>query len=343
MVKFPSVAVVILNWNGRDYLEKFLPPLLISNYENLEIIVADNFSTDGSVQFIREHFPGVRVILNQENEGFAKGYNTALEQVEAKYYVLLNSDVLVTPNWITPVVSLLESDDRIGACQPKILSYKHRNLFEYAGACGGWLDSLGYPFCRGRVFDFCETDTGQYNRTQNIFWASGAALFIRSAVYHKTGGFDKEFFAHQEEIDLCWRIQRAGYKIASQPASTVYHVGGGTLPMGSSLKVFLNFRNNLMLLSKNLRRDEAAYKIPLRITLDVAAALHALLKGDSRTCRSIFRAHGHYFVWLFKMNKQKKLPRMKMSEMAGVYSGSIIWQYFFRHKKTFSEIVKRKE
>ena len=237
----PSVAIVILNWNGKHFLQQFLPALVASTYGNKRIIVADNASTDDSIAFLEQYFPDVEIIENHSNEGFAKGYNSALQGVDSDYYVLLNSDVEVTPGWIEPVIELMESNARIGACQPKVLTDAARHLFEYAGACGGWIDQLGYPFARGRMFDVLEEDKGQYNQAQPCFWASGAAMFVRTDLFHMLGGFDEYFFAHQEEIDFCWRLQLAGYSVYVQPASVVYHVGGGTLPKGNARKHFLNF------------------------------------------------------------------------------------------------------
>ena len=249
---FPTVAIVILNWNGKAYLEKFLPIVLKSSYENKTVIVADNASTDDSVLFLRNHYPGVRLIENAANEGFASGYNKALQQVNSEYCILLNSDVEVTEQWIEPVIAIMEANKKIAACQPKILSFKQKKYFEYAGAAGGWIDSMGYPFSRGRVFDCCETDNGQYNNASPCFWATGTAMFVRTEVFKQLAGFDESFFAHQEEIDLCWRMQLAGYAVFVQPASVVYHIGGGTLPSGNSRKVYLNYRNNLVMLYKNL-------------------------------------------------------------------------------------------
>ncbi|HUZ57887.1 MAG TPA: glycosyltransferase family 2 protein [Hanamia sp.] len=339
MASSPSVAVVILNWNGKYFLEKFLPSVMASTYENLSVIVADNASSDDSVAFLKKNYPQINTIINPVNEGFAKGYNTALKQITADYYILLNSDVEVSKGWIEPVVSLMENDIRIAACQPKILSFKDNHQFEYAGACGGWIDKFGYPFCRGRVFDFCEKDTGQYENATEIFWATGAALFVRSSVYHDLKGFDEYFFAHQEEIDLCWRMQRAGYRIYVEPSSYVFHVGGGTLPMGNKRKVFLNFRNNLILFSKNLPTSEKFWKIPFRILMDNIAGLQALLKGESQTFASIQSAHFNYIKWILKQKKEKKLPKLKLKKMRGVYAGSIVWQYFINKKKTFLEII----
>jgi GT2 family glycosyltransferase len=335
----PSVAIVILNWNGRDFLEKFLPSVLASTYVNKKIIVADNASTDDSIGFLEEIYPQVSTIQNSSNEGFAKGYNTALKQVTADYYVLLNSDVEVTANWIGPVIELMESDAAIAACQPKILSFNNKKQFEYSGASGGWLDKFGYPFLRGRVFDDCETDIGQYDEAQSCFWASGAAFFVRASVYHELNGLDEFFFAHQEEIDFCWRAQLAGYKIFVQPASTVYHVGGGTLPKGNSRKTFLNFRNNLIMLAKNLPMTTAAWKIPFRMMLDALSAWRGILGGDSGYFISICKAHFHFVGWLMVNRKHSVFPVKKGGTLIGWYNGSVVLAYFIQKKKTFSEII----
>jgi GT2 family glycosyltransferase len=339
----PSVAIVILNWNGRSFLEKFLPFAEASTYNNFSIIVADNASDDDSVDFVTKNYPGIKILLSHANEGFSKGYNTALKQVSADYYVLLNSDVAVTKNWIEPVIALMESDEKIAACQPKILSYNNSRQFEYAGACGGFIDRLGYPFTRGRIFDTCENDNGQYDSIAQIFWASGAALFVRGMVFHEMNGFDEYFFAHQEEIDLCWRMQRAGYTIYAVPSSVVYHVGGGTLPMGDRKKIFLNFRNNLVMLSKNLPFSESLRKIPMRIVMDIIAAYRALIDGDLSTFISIASAHLDFAGWIFMGKRGKKLPKMKIRKLSTVYDGNIAWQYFIKKKKTFSEIVPFKK
>ena len=320
----PSVAIVILNWNGRGFLEKFLPSVVASVYSNMQIIVADNASTDDSVIFLQQHYPQITIIQNSSNEGFAKGYNTVLKQVKADYYVLLNSDVEVTPNWIEPVINLMQSDLNIAACQPKILAYNNKEQFEYAGASGGWLDSFGYPFMRGRVFDYCEKDTGQYDDVQSCFWASGAAFFVRSSVYHQLGGLDEFFFAHQEEIDFCWRAQLAGYKIFVQPASVVYHVGGGTLPTGNSRKAFLNFRNNLIMLAKNLPFSSAVWKIPFRMMLDVLSGLRGLISGDSgyflQYIRRIFiLLDGYYGIQKNLFFLKKKVQSLMDGTMARLY------------------------
>ncbi len=339
----PSVAIVILNWNGKTFLEQFLPSVIASTYKNYFIVIADNGSADDSVSFIEQHYPQIKILLNKVNEGFAKGYNIALKHVTADYYVLLNSDVEVEAGWMEPIIQLMESDNSIAACQPKILSYHNKRKFEYAGACGGWLDSFGYPFNRGRIFDICEFDHGQYDDAEPVFWATGAALFIRSEIYKLMEGFDEFFFAHQEEIDLCWRIQLAGYKIYIQPASVVYHVGGGTLPMGNKKKVFLNFRNNLVMLTKNLPAAQALWKIPFRIGLDTIAAWKGLLSGSSVTFVAIAKAHLHYWHW-FGYEKHKRKSRNKRhKQIHGLYHGLVIWDYFIRGKTKFSGIVSNKK
>ncbi|MEY2916849.1 MAG: hypothetical protein RIS73_563 [Bacteroidota bacterium] len=338
----PSVAIVILNWNGKKFLQQFLPSVIASLYFNKRVIVADNASTDDSVTFLKQHYPQIEILQNSNNEGFAKGYNTALKQVKSDYYVLLNSDVEVTENWITPIIDLMESDTTIAACQPKLLDWNNKRKFEYAGASGGWMDRFGYPFTRGRVFDICELDMGQYDTVQQCFWASGAALFIKASVYHELGGLDEYFFAHQEEIDLCWRLQLAGYKIYVQPAAVVYHVGGGTLPKGNSKKTYLNFRNNLIMLAKNLSLANALWKIPVRLMLDALAAWKELLTGDSGYYRAVLKAHVHFFRWMLFEKKQSIFPVKKAGKLKGWYNRSIVWQYFIKNKKTFLEIVDNK-
>ncbi len=338
----PSVAIVILNWNGQHFLEQFLPFVTASTYANKRVIVADNASTDNSIIFLQQYFPQVEIIRNPTNEGFAKGYNTALQQVNSDYYILLNSDVQVEPGWIEPVIELMASNAVIGACQPKILAHSEPRLFEYAGACGGWVDRFGYPFARGRVFNTLEEDKGQYNQEQQCFWASGAAMFVRADMYHVLGGLDEYFFAHQEEIDFCWRLQLAGYKVFVQPASVVYHVGGGTLPKGNHRKDFLNFRNSLVMLAKNLPFSEALWKIPFRILLDMIAAYKELFTGNGGTYIAIAKAHCYFIKWLLFNRNQSVFPITKKGKLRGLYFGSIVWQYFIMKKTTFSEIISDK-
>lgn len=336
----PSVAIVILNYNGRSFLQQFLPSVLASTYQNKKIIVADNASSDDSIEFLQQNFPTVQVLLNLNNDGYAGGYNWALQRVEADYYVLLNSDVEVTPNWIEPIINLMENDLTIAACQPKILSWHNKQQFEYAGACGGFIDALGYPFSRGRIFDTCEIDVQQYNLVANIFWATGAALFVRSKAFHAMNGFDASFFAHMEEIDLCWRMQLAGYSIYVQPNSIVYHVGGGTLPKGYR-KTYLNYRNNLIMLSKNLPFFESMYKIPIRFVLDGINAWKDLFLGNSTTLKAVFFAHIDTVKWWF-LGKKNYQSKQSFRKLNGVYKGSIVWQYFIKKQTTFFEIMKEK-
>ncbi len=335
----PKVSIVILNWNGRKYLEQFLPSVLLTNYANYEVIVADNGSADDSISFLETHYAGIRLIRFTENYGFAKGYNEALKQVQADYYVLLNSDAEVQPGWLQPMINLLESDKKIAACQPKILSYKNKTMFEYAGAAGGWLDKYGYPFAKGRVFDICEEDKGQYDQTEPIFWASGAALFIRPSVFHEMKGFDEYFFAHQEEIDLCWRIQLAGYKIYSCSSSVVYHVGGGTLPRGNSLKTYLNFRNNRIMMSKNLPLSRKLWVMPARNFLDGVSAWKGLLTGDGGYFIAILRAQLAFIKWWLFYQKKSLFPVTKKGTLSGYLQKNMVWEHFAKKKKSFAEIV----
>ena len=333
----PRVAIVILNWNGKHFLQKYLPSIINSTYQNIELVIADNGSTDGSINFLNEHYPLIRVIPFKMNHGFAKGYNEALKLVKADYYIILNSDVEVTSGWIEPMINLMEKDIEIAACQPKILSYHDRISFDYAGGAGGWLDDYGYPFAKGRVFDICEKDHGQYDQEEPIFWASGASMFVRSTVFHEMGGFDEYFFAHQEEIDLCWRIQLAGYKIFSCPASVVYHVGGGTLPRGNTKKTYLNFRNNLIMLYKNLALPEKVWKIPFRIFLDAVSAWKGLLIGDGGYFLAILRAHMAFLKWILFKQNQSQFPKNRTGKLSGLLHRNIVWLHFVLKKKYFSD------
>lgn len=335
----PSVAVVILNYNGIQFLEKFLPFVIASTYPNKRIIVADNCSQDASVDFLQKNFPSVEIIQNGKNYGFAEGYNRALRQISSDYYVLLNSDVEVSPQWIEPVISLMQSDDHIAVCQPKILSYYHRNCFEYAGAGGGFLDFLGYPFARGRVFETIEEDHGQYDDFSEIFWATGAAMFIKSNIYHSLGGLYDFFFAHQEEIDFCWRAKNKGFKVMYCGTSEVYHVGGGTLNKGQYRKTYLNFRNNLIMLVRNLPSKEKWWKIPTRLVLDGIFSLTKILCGDFTSVKAIFFAHLHFYKWCWKYKQGSKETKVPFSRMKGGLNNSIVFAYFIQKKKYFSEII----
>ena len=336
----PSVAIVILNYNGVAYLKKFLPSVLATQYAPLQIVVADNGSTDDSINFLQTTYPAITLLTNPTNEGFAGGYNWALKKVNADFYVLLNSDVAVDTNWLNPMVSLLRSDPAIGACQPKLLAEAAPNVFEYAGASGGWIDALGYPFSRGRIFDVCEIDKGQYDQVAPIFWASGAALMIRSTIFHSLNGFDASFFAHQEEIDLCWRMQLAGHRLYACPEAKVYHVGAGTLPRGGR-KVFLNFRNNLIMMSKNLPISELIWKIPARFILDAISAYKGLLSGDIAFFTAIAKAHFAFMGYVLRGKVTRTVAPKPMKNLEGVYNGSLVFQYFIKNHQHFNKIVSK--
>ncbi len=335
MINFPKVAVVILNWNGKYYLERFLPSVYNSSYPNLTFVIGDNASTDDSVAFIRKTYPKITLIQNDKNYGFAGGYNRILEQVEADYYIILNSDVEVSTGWIEPIIEAMESDSTVAAAQPKILSSLQPDLFEYAGAAGGYIDKYGYPFCRGRIFDTIETDRAQYNDPASIFWASGAALFIKSKIWKKSGGFDEDFFAHMEEIDLCWRLKRMGYSIKYYPFSEVFHVGGGALNKENSFKTYLNFKNNLVMLQKNLPFPQVYIILFFRLWLDLFAIIRFYLKGQFKDAVAVHRAHWNFFRNFIKNNKKRNIQttNFKVSEL---YTKLIVWDFFFTGINKFS-------
>ncbi len=333
-----ETAVVILNFNGKDFLMKYLPAV-IENSSEAEIVVADNASTDGSVEFMRKHFPEIKLLKNQKNDGFAGGYNWALSQIKADFYVLLNSDIEVTPGWLQPVISLMKSDKKIAACQPKIRSVFRKEYFEYAGASGGFIDRWGYPFCRGRIFESVEKDEGQYDDVREIFWATGACLFVRADVYHRLGGLDTVFFAHMEEIDFCWRAKNEGYKIMVQPASVVYHVGGGTLPKNSAWKTYLNFRNNFMLLYKNLPQDRLWKVLIVRLFMDGLAGFKFLMEGHAQDTLAILKAHFYFYRNL--KNLKMKRRKLKQNNVSMIYRKSLVLQHFFKGTKQFSKLNAR--
>jgi GT2 family glycosyltransferase len=334
----PKVAVVIVHWNRQSLLSQFLPSVTQSTYENLNIYIADNASTDESVAYVKEHFPTVRIVELADNYGYAGGYNRALKFIEADYYVLLNNDIEVPSGWIEPVIDYLEKNEIVAAAQPKMLDYLHRNKFEYAGASGGMMDFLGYAFCRGRLFDELEEDKGQYDSIQQVFWATGACLFIRSSAFHKVGGFDEYFFAHMEEIDLCWRLQLLGHKLAVIPQSHVYHLGGGTLSKMNAHKTFLNFRNNLIMLTKNLPISTLLWLIPVRSFLDLLSSIHFLFKGQFEYSAAIHKAHAGYFFNLKKWIGLRSKTTKPMNELTGLYHQSIVWQYFVKKKRSFDSL-----
>ncbi|MGE5423915.1 MAG: glycosyltransferase family 2 protein [Syntrophothermus sp.] len=330
------IAVVILNWNGRKFLQQFLPPLLLHTRDEAEIIVADNASTDDSVTFLKENFPGVRILTHTRNDGFAGGYNVALRQIKADYYVLLNSDIEVTPDWIMPVIRLMETDPLIAACQPKIRSYCEKEKFEYAGAAGGMMDKYGYPFCRGRIFQEIEPDHGQYDNVTEIFWATGACMFVKADIYHKLGGLDEDFFAHMEEIDFCWRLQNSGYKIMYCPDSTVYHIGGGTLPKISWRKTYYNFRNNFFLLYKNLPDNLLFEVFAKRLILDGIAAMRFLFTAGFKDFFAVMKAHFSFYGSLGKMRKKRRT--LEHRPLKNVYGRNIVFEHFLHGKKKFSDL-----
>ena len=338
-LNLPKVAVVILNWNGKAYLEEFLPSVVASTYQNIEIVVGDNGSTDDSVAFIRANYPSIKLIINDKNYGFTGGYNRVLAQVEAHYYILLNSDIEVVPGWIEPVIELMETDDLIAAAAPKIKDFKHKNAFEHAGAAGGFIDKLGYPFCQGRIFFDIEEDKGQYEQTREIFWASGAALFIKKKYWDECGGFDERFFAHMEEIDLCWRLKNMGLKVMYCPQTEVYHVGGGTLNVENPFKTYLNFRNNLILLKKNLPFQRAIIIIPVRFVLDLLAIFRFMSEGKRKDAWAVSRAHQNFIYYLFSSHPTTVRNRYRKYNLTGMYKHSIIADFFLRNKKHFSDLL----
>jgi len=331
-----KTAVVILNWNGRRMLERFLPSVVANTRGDAEVIVADNGSTDDSIEFLKEHYPTLRLILMDKNYGFAEGYNRALRQIDAEYYVLLNDDVEVTPGWTEKMTALMDSDPAIAAAQPLLKMFDQRDHFEYAGGAGGYIDKLGYPFCRGRLFSTIEEDKGQYADTREVFWASGAAMFVRASVWRELGGLDGDFFAHMEEIDFCWRAKNKGYKIIASSVAEVFHVGGGTLPKSSPFKTQLNFRNNLAMLYKNLPANRMRRTLFIRMILDGVAALSFLLKGNSGEFRAVFKAHKEFRQW----KPQLKIKRAAINphEVSCIYRRSLLVQYHLKGKRCFGQL-----
>lgn len=340
-----KVAIVILNWNGEKYLNQFLPILLENTrIEDVEIVVADNASTDGSLLLLKDKFPAVRTVLLDKNYGFAGGYNKALAQIVAEYFVLLNSDVEVTENWLTPMLQYLDLNKDVAACQPKIRAYHNRQYFEHAGASGGFIDYLGYPFCRGRVFGNVEEDKGQYDDVVDVFWATGACMMIRSEVYTKVGGLDDEFFAHMEEIDLCWRLNARGYRIVCVPQSTVFHVGGGTLNVEHPRKTYLNFRNNLLMLYKNLPQNALKEVLFWRSILDYLAAFQLFVSGKPKNAISVFKARSDFKKMMPDFDEKRKenilyATRTHCDEML---QKSLIVDYYLKRNKTYTKLTTQK-
>ena len=333
-----DISVVILNWNGSAMLQRFLPSV-IRYSEEAEIIVADNGSTDHSIDILREKFPSVRILPFRENYGFAEGYNRAIQQIETPYVLLLNDDVEVTPHWLKPLLTFMNHHPEVAACQPKILSETQRELFEYAGACGGFIDHLGYPYCRGRIFNHVEKDRGQYDQVCPIFWATGAALLVRTDVYRKEGGLDKRFFAHMEEIDFCWRLRSRNYGIYCIPQSTVYHVGGGTLPKSHPRKTFLNFRNNLLMLYKNLPEERLNFTLRIRYLLDLIAALKMLLSGQAKESMAIVKALRTFFKIRHDFDRQREenLQKQQLKDIPEMRNESLLVAFYLKKKKKFED------
>ena len=341
-----KTAIVILNWNGEKLFQKFLPSVIRnSSAENVDIWVADNNSTDNSIEYLETNFPTVEILQLDYNYGFAEGYNRALQQIEADFFVLLNSDVEVTPNWLEKCTTLFDENENIAAVQPKILSFEKPHQYEYAGAAGGFIDKFGYPFCRGRILNKMEADVGQYNRSTPVFWASGACMFVRAEIFKKAGGFDGDFWAHMEEIDLCWRMKSLGYEIWYQPESVVFHLGGGTLSYDSPKKVYLNFRNNLFMLFKNLPEKYFKRIFLTRLVLDGVAALKFLAGFYFKSFWAVLKAHISFYQNLSKLKrKRKELQQdMQVEDHSEIYRKSIMWKFFIQKKRKFSTLNFRWE
>lgn len=341
MSKNTKLAIVILNWNGVKLFPEYLPSVVeYSKGENIEVIVADNGSTDDSLEFLKANFPEVTLLDLKENYGFAKGYNMALSQIEADYFVLLNSDVKVSENWIESCMNHFERDENVVAVQPKVRSYNEPEYFEYAGAAGGFIDKFGYPFCRGRILDHLEKDENQYDKPGEIFWASGACMFVRAAAFKLSGGLDADFWAHMEEIDLCWRWKNLGYKIMYEPQSVVYHLGGGSLEYGNPKKVYLNFRNNLFMLYKNLPRRNFLPMLFIRLLLDGAAALKFLAGREFKAFGAVLKAHRDFYKNLSALRLKRKmlLQHAAASKHKQMFRKSIMWKFFAEKKYKFADL-----
>ena len=340
------VGIIILNWNGKEHLATFLPSVVQYSGGN-DVVVVDNNSSDDSVEFLKSNYPEIRLVHNTANGGFAKGYNEGLRQIQGDYeiYVLLNSDVEVTENWLEPILNKMSLDESIAACQPKILAYKSKSQFEHAGAAGGFVDKNGYPFCRGRIFNEIEQDLGQYDQEQEIFWATGACMFVKSQTFHELDGFDETYFAHMEEIDLCWRMKLHGHKIMAVPSSTVYHLGGGTLDYMSPKKVYLNFRNSLFTLFKNYRGKYLIFKIGFRFLLDYLAFFVFSIKGEFKAAAQILKAQAHFLAKISEMKQKRKELKESTKGIefntSGLYKKSIVFTNFIKRKKHFSELDSR--
>lgn len=336
-----KIAIVILNWNGRNLLQEFLPSVIgYTTFPDVEIVVADNGSDDDSVSFLEIHYPEIKRVLLPQNYGFAEGYNRALQQIEAEYYVLLNSDVEVTENWLMPIIDYLDANKDVAAAQPKIRAQRNKAFFEYAGAAGGYIDRYGYPFCRGRIFRTVEEDSGQYDIPVDVLWATGACLIIRSYEFHEAGRFDASFFAHMEEIDLCWRLNCRGKRIVCLPFSTVYHVGAATLKKESPRKTYLNFRNNLSMLYKNLPQKHLKRTMTIRLVLDYIAALQFALTGKYANAKEVIRAHKDFYNnrKQYRQARKENLEKRTVDIVKTVYPRSILAAYYLHFKRIYSKL-----
>lgn len=335
-----DTAVVILSYNGRKWHEQFLPLIVSEAHTGYDVIVVDNASTDDTYQYLKDNYPSVQTLQIGVNRGFSNGYAEALKQIQAKYYILLSSDFEVTHGWYPPLLHAMQRYQGLAACQPKIRYWREREYFEYAGAGGGFMDNLGYLFCRGRIFNTLEKDEGQYNDDIEVFWASGGCLMVRADLYHKAGGLDHDLYAHMEEVDLCWRLKNMGYKIGYIGQSTVYHVGGSVISYGSPQKLYYNFRNSLILLTKNERTSKLLWLFPLRLVLDGVAGLQMMAGGKFKETFTIIKAHFHFYgsigKWLQRRKEAKKLITHR--NISGIYGKSIVWQYFALRKKTFQKL-----
>lgn len=340
MVSQQDTAVVILSYNGRKWHELFLPQIIAESHTGYDVVIADNASTDDTLHYVQQNFPQVKTLHIPVNKGFANGYYEALKQIEAKYYILLSADFEVTPNWFPPLLSAMQRYEGLAACQPKVRYWREREKFEYAGAAGGFMDNLGYLFCRGRLFNHLEEDNGQYNDDVEVFWASGGCLMVRADLYHKLGGLDRDMYAHMEEVDLCWRLKNAGYKIGAIGQSTVYHVGGSVISYGSPQKLYYNFRNSLVLLLKNESAAKLLWLFPVRLLLDGVAGLQLLAGGKFIEVATIIKAHFHFYGSFGKWYKKRKEAQkhVTLRNKEGIYPKSIVWGYFALGKKTFPKL-----
>lgn len=333
-----KTAVVILNWNGIKFLKQYIQFLVDFSSIHTEIYVIDNASTDESLSYLQKNFPQIKLIINKENYGFAKGYNEGLKHIDAEYYCLLNSDVEVSPHWDENIIAFMDQNPEVAVCQPKLLSFFHKDEFEYAGASGGFIDVYGYPFCRGRLFSTMEKDNNQYDDIIEVFWATGACMFVRKKVFWDLGGLDDDFFTHMEEIDFCWRVKNAGYKVMCFPASVVYHYGGGTLAMGSPKKTFYNFRNNLIMLYKNLPKNRLLLVFSLRLFYDMVAALRFLLDSGIKDFMAVFSAHFAFIKTIKQSHYKRKQIQPSSAIISKMYKKNITVQYFLYKKKKFSDL-----